>query len=240
MNLRFLRTRDFLLLLLLCVGAACTKSTPSSTAENAKEAWRNQIEAVRRGESTDIVMELPVDDEDLAQLEGLEQLEVLKLQQGKITDAGLKTLAKLPRLRQLVLRSSPITDEGAALLAGFPTLRIVNLPQSEIGDAGLEMLASLPELELLRLGAKKPLSASALESLTRARNLRFLHFIDVPLTDDALRPIGEIASLESLYIDGASLSDDALSELIRRRPKLHLHLDQKHHDSDPKGRNHAH
>jgi hypothetical protein len=68
--------------------------------------------------------------------------------------------------------------------------------------------------------------------------LKRLHLIDIPISDKGLAELTAIEQLESLYIDGGDFSDAALDELFRARPGLHVHLNQKHHDRDP--RNHEH
>ncbi len=236
--------------LLLVVAAICvsfafvgcgTSKSPTNVGATTEATWKEQIQAVASGKQDEIVIEASViSDDQLSELTQLSGLRVLKLQKGVISDQGLRSLATLPKLEQLVLRDSPLTDMGAELLASFPSLKIVNLPQTHIGDDGIKSLSRIPNLELLRLGSDKPISAGALASLRDAKNLRFVHLIGIALSDDALTPLGEIPALESLYIDGAEFSDAALSELLKRRPGLHLHLDQRHHDSDPKSANHAH
>jgi hypothetical protein len=69
-------------------------------------------------------------------------------------------------------------------------------------------------------------------------SLRFLHLIDVPITDDGLAQLEGMTHLESLYVDGAELSDQSLQHLFEALPNLHVHLDQQHHDRDP--HKHAH
>lgn len=220
----------------------CAKQSKAPAIANAEASWSEQVSAVSQGKSDEILIEAAkIDDAQIADLSNLEGLKVLKLHQGSITDRGILALKSLKNLEQIVLRECPISDDGAAALVDLPAMRIVNLPQSEIGDEGLESLAKIRNLELLRLGTPYALSVEALTSLTEAKSLRFIHFIDVPLTDESLAPLSEIETLESLYVDGATFSDEALASLLKKRPKLHLHLDQKHHDSDPKsGANHQH
>lgn len=232
----------FYSLAVLLLLAGCAEPTTSSPPIASFEpSWQDQIAEVANGKTDQIVVEsVVISDLQLDQLAPLQGLHILKLQKGAITDQGVKSLASLPRLEQLVLRDSALTDLGAATLAAFPALRIVNLPQSQIGDEGIKHLAKIPHLELLRLGSNQPLSTEGLRRLSTAKELRFLHFIGIPLTDESLEPLGEIETLESLYIDGGSFSDEAISNLLKKRPALHMHFDQRHHDSDPKANDHRH
>lgn len=236
------RVRLIGLLAVSTLVVGCDRQSAQSPASSPPAAtWNEQALAVSQGKQEQIVVEdAAITDRQLAELSQLDSLHILKVQQGVITDDGLKALATLPHLEQLVLRESPITNEGAKTLATFPALKILNLPQSQIDGSGLESLTEIPHLELLRIGTSRPIDADSLRKLKDAKHLRFLHFIGIPLSDDALTPLGEIETLESLYIDGASFSDEALSSLLKKRPGLHLHLDQKHHDSDPKSADHHH
>ena len=65
-----------------------------------------------------------------------------------------------------------------------------------------------------------------------------LHLIDVPITDAGLAELAKIERLQSLYIDGGRISDAAWDELFRQRPKLHVHINQEHHDRDPNRHRH--
>lgn len=220
----------------------CANQSKSPAIATPEASWSEQVSAVSQGKSDEILVEAAkIDDTQMADLSKLHGLKVLKLQQGAITDRGVLSIKSQKNLEHIVLRNCPISDDGAAALADLPSLRIVNIPQSEIGDEGIEALAKIPRLELLRLGTPYALSAQALTRLTQAKNLRFIHFIGIPLTDESLSALSQIETLESLYVDGATFSDEALANLLKKRPKLHLHLDQQHHDSDPKsGGNHQH
>lgn len=225
---------------LLSVGCQ-TKGPEQKSAPSSEVSLQEQIEAVASGKQDSIEIEATaIRDEQLNPISSLTTLRVLKLQRGAVSDAGLRSIGSLPKLEQIVLRDSPVTDEGAEILSGFAALRIVNLPQSHIGDEGIKKLSRIPNLELLRIGTDRAISADGLKSLCDAKNLRFVHLIGVALEDGALTPLGEIPALESLYIDGSQFSDEAISALLRRRPGLHLHLDQRHHDSDPQASKHSH
>ena len=45
--------------------------------------------------------------------------------------------------------------------------------------------------------------------------------------------------LESFYVDGGSTTDAGLSELLEALPGLHIHLDQRHLDNDPRAHDHS-
>jgi hypothetical protein len=70
---------------------------------------------------------VPIRDDDLAQLQRLTNLRVLRLRATLITDKGLKHLKGLSKLRDLSLMSTKVTDAGLEQLKAFPDL----LPKRE-------------------------------------------------------------------------------------------------------------
>ena len=67
----------------------------------------------------------------------------------------------------------------------------------------------------------------------KARALRTLHLIDVPLGDAGLDLLAGHEGLRTLYLDGAGISDAAWDRFFARRGDVHVHVDQAHHDRDP-------
>jgi WD40 repeat protein len=80
--------------------------------------------------------EVPLTDAGLAALEGMTDLQQLRLA-GKITDAGLVHLKGLPRLHNLWLDNLPITDAGLEHLKGLK-LGIVGLTNTKVTKEGEE------------------------------------------------------------------------------------------------------
>ena len=64
--------------------------------------------------------------------------------------------------------------------------------------------------------------------------LRWLHLMEVPLTDQGLEVFRSMTKLESLYLDGDRATDEGLSNLVLARPDLHFHQDQLHLPGDPR------
>lgn len=82
-----------------------------------------------------------VDDAALAELAGLWQLEILKLDGTKITDDGMRILLSMPRLKELHLRHTNLSDRAAATLAALPQLETVYLTGTKMTDASVDELA---------------------------------------------------------------------------------------------------
>ena len=73
----------------------------------------------------------------------------LNLVRTKITDAGLKEVAKLQHLNYLRLSDTKITDVGLKELAKLQKLERLYLLNTKITDAGLKDIAKLQQLEFL-------------------------------------------------------------------------------------------
>jgi hypothetical protein len=223
------------LLLLVC---GCQREPVVAPPGEASLA--EQIAAVRIGRETGIVVEqTPLSNEDLTSLDGLNNLTTLCVDhpESRITAAGIAKLRTLPKLEHLRIRSPGIGDEAIANLVELRRLKILNLPRAEFTNDGLARLQELPDLDFLRFSSPHVTDAG-IQAMLTFPSLQRLHLIDVPITDVGLAKLAEIDALQSLYIDGGSISDAAWDELFRRRPKLHVHINQQHHDRDP--HKHAH
>jgi hypothetical protein len=53
----------------------------------------------------------------------------------------------------------------------------------------------------------------------------------------ALEPL---QNLESLYLDGTRVTNAGIEKFLLAAPEVHLHIDQQHHDRDPRKDQHSH
>ncbi|HUE71963.1 MAG TPA: hypothetical protein VMP01_13840 [Pirellulaceae bacterium] len=207
-----------------------------SAVEVRELALADQVKAAKGGAGATIHVSLrPIKGPDIAELGQLKELQVLQLDHldNDIGDEDCQTLARLHELVHLRIRGGSIGDEGLAHLAALPKLKILNLPQSRVTDRGLRLLANAPRLSQLRLGSPQ-ITDDGLKSLGDFPALQQLHLIDAPITDEGLETIAALAKLESLYLDGSRVTDAGLDRLFRARPDLHVHINQQHHDRDPR------
>lgn len=227
--------RSALFLLVLFAGGCGDAPIEQSAAVPSEPALAEQIAAVRAGSETWILVEkTPLTDRDLASLRGLDRLAALCIDHpdSRITAEGIAALRDLPVLEHLRIRGGGIGDKGLAAIARLQQLRILNLPRGEFTREGLPRLKELPHLEMLRFSSPH-IGDPDMQTIAQLPSLTRLHLIDVPITDAGLVQLAEIDRLQSLYIDGGQISDAAWDELFRRRPKLHVHINQEHHDRDP-------
>ena len=197
-----------------------------------------QIAAVRAGDAHAIVAAVPLTDTEWESLRGLAGLRELVLEQGRADDGRAEILATLTGLERLVIRESPLTDTGFRRLAECGELRDLNVPQAACTSAGVRALAALPHLRSLRLGGPQLAGAEVCEAVASLPHLRSLHLIDVPIGDDGLAVLQRLPGLWNLYLDGAGVSDEAWEGYFQVCPRVHVHIDQAHHDRDPHGHLH--
>ena len=69
----------------------------------------------------------------------------------KVTDAGLKEVAKLTQLKGLYLEGTDITDAGLKEITKLKQLSFLALNQTQITDASLKDVAKLKQLKFINL-----------------------------------------------------------------------------------------
>jgi len=198
----------------------------------------DQIAAVRAGEAHTVVAAAPLTDAEWESLRGLVGLRELVLKQGRADDGRAEILATLTGLERLVLRESPLGDTGFVRLAECRAVRDLNVPQAACTATGVRALAPLAALRSIRLGGPHLTGPEVCEAVASLPQLRSLHLIDVPIGDDGLTVLERLPGLWNLYLDGAGVSDEAWEGYFQRCPRVHVHVDQAHHDRDPRGHLH--
>jgi hypothetical protein len=237
------RTSGLPALLLIFGGAACLLATGcgrASSPEQTEPSLEAQLAAVQAGETDEVHLTVrPVSNADCAKIATATSLRVLLIDQpdSRITAEGLKHLASLPNLEHLRLRGPGVDDAALAEIAKLTGLRFLNVPRASFSDAGIAHLAGHPRLELLRFGSPQVTDAG-LQALREMPALTQLHLIGLSLSDAALAELARIDQLQSLYVDDIAFSDAAWEALFAARPRLHVHINQQHHDRDP--RHHEH
>jgi hypothetical protein len=215
---------------------AASKAAVADAPQQPEAPLASQVEAVQRGISATIHVESQaLADEDLASLARLAGLQVLLLDNAgnSISDRGCERLRGMAHLIHLRIRGGSIGDDGLAHLARLPQLKILNLPHCRATDRGLAILAPMPRLSQLRLGSDR-ITDAGLKELHRFSALTQMHLIGAPITDAGLEEFARLDKLESLYVDDSRVTDEGLERLFRARPDLHVHINQQHHDRDPR------
>ena len=204
----------------------------------ASDLWQELCDEVKKDKSERLHASFEVDDPlILSNLAEMDWLETLILDQGVVTDESMQAIAALPNLEHLRLRLSPISDEGLNSLTRCDKLWLLNLPHADCTVEGVAALANLPRLRQLRLGCPN-LGNDVSRAIASITTLRIVHLIGVPVTDEGLKTLAAMPHLESLYLDDSAVTAAGWEWLFREHPHLHVHVNQRHLDRDPKA--HAH
>ena len=205
---------------------------------SASEMFAAECQLVREEQLKILhLIECEVNDDMLTDIAELDWIDTVIIDLGVVTDEGVESITKLPKLQHLRLRLSPITDEGLKTISQCQSLWYVNLPQADCSSAGVAHLQNLKSLRQLRLGSKR-LGNDVTEVIAKLNGLRGIHLIGVPVTDEGLETLAAMPYLESLYLDDSAVTEAGWNRLFRDHPDLHVHINERHHDRDPKGHKH--
>jgi hypothetical protein len=127
----------------------------------------------------------------------LEKVDDLSLILSKITDEGLKEVAKLKRLRSLRLIKTNITDAGLRQVAKLPELRRLWIDATKITDAGLKEVAKLQQLDDLGLSSTQVTDAG-LKELAKLKNLSEVNLKGTKVTKAGVAALQKV--LPNCYI----------------------------------------
>ena len=138
----------------------------------SRKDWQNVCAVIRDLGITTINSGNLIGDDDLEIISQLDQITSLNLDGSKrLTDKGLRYLARMPQLRELIL-GGQITDEGLEALGHLPELRVFQMFwQGNITDKGIANLRfcdQLEEVDLLGCNA----GDGAIAALAGKPNLR--------------------------------------------------------------------
>jgi hypothetical protein len=163
-----------------------------------------------------------LNDERLAQLSRLAELEYLQTNLAQITDEGVRPLARLKNLKNLKFFHPGPSFTGAGLihLATLPNLERLTVAGSlAFNDDGMAAVAKLTGLKELRTWHAGPTN-EGVKKLSQLKHLKSLHLgqrltYKQPAcpTDETIGILAEMKSLESLHLDEARLTFTALRQL---------------------------
>ncbi len=162
-------------------------------------------------------------DASLEVLGGTSTLQELLIPRTRITDKGLKHLARLPVLEELDLSETAVGDNGMASLSASRTLTNLALEQSEVSDAALEHLARMPALEQINLIDTR-ITGTGLASLSRAPRLNRLYLDRTLVSEVGLEHVAAMRSLELLSLTGTRVTDAGLAKLESAKQLRQLYV----------------
>ncbi len=180
-------------------------------------------------------------DQGMVNLQGLHELQDLRLDGTQVTDAGLLNLrgltknssiinlsrttsngcgagAESPRIDQTSVHQSHaatrVTDAGLVNLRGLTKLRYINLSATQVTDQGLIHLRGLTQLWSLALD-NTPIDGTGLDHLAGLPNLRSLRLNGTQITDEGLAHLARLTNLRYLYLHATPITDEEGSCISR-------------------------
>lgn len=124
-----------------------TRSTSDRAPAGAPTTCASSGGSPRRHLRSASFCDLPIDDEGLAELVAAASIERLVLQNTRLSNDGLRHLARLPALTDLRLKDNPQLDDACVRhLGALPRLTALQVHETSITAAGLVGLAPLAEL----------------------------------------------------------------------------------------------
>ena len=107
-----------------------------------------------------------------------------------------------------------LTDSHLARLAELAALRKLSIwGSAKITDKGLEHVSTLQGLEELTFSHSRSITPRGIARLSRLGNLKDLSMGYMPLKDDAMLPLSQIASLEYVTMRGLEITDEGIQSL---------------------------
>ena len=162
-----------------------------------------------------------VSDAELHDLEGLTQLEELRLGDTAVSDAGLEHLNGMTRLQSLGLNGTKVSDVGLEHLKGLTRLRRLNLDGTNVTDAGLRHVKGLTQLRCLYLN-RTQVSDVGLEHLKGLPQLQELFLSGTKVSDAGLEHLKGLTQLRGLFVWGTSVTDAGVEKLQQALPNCRI------------------
>lgn len=141
----------------------------------------------------------PADDEALAALSWSTTVREVEAPFSKLSNDGLKHLAKLRDLESLDLSGATIDGRALAHLKGLRSLRYLTLDGTGVTDEGLEHLRELPASNTCPWGGTR-------------------------VTDAGLAKLRDLPQLRSLLLGYTSVTPDGVAEFARSHPHIQVGL----------------
>jgi Leucine-rich repeat (LRR) protein len=167
-----------------------------------------------------IYFSFAVDDEGLAQLAALRNLQIRTLVLRDVTAAGMSRLPYLRRLETLVIEGASVGSHGLQYLAYLPNLRWLQLRDVQAAEGGWQALGELPQLQKLSL-AGSPIDDAGLKNLAGLKRLEKLSLRSGSVNDQNVVHLAGLTTLRELDLRDTLVTADALDKL-----KNLVHLEQ--------------
>ena len=153
-------------------------------------------------------------DKDLKNMANKYAVQVLKLNDSKVTDKGLEHFKGMNRLRHLYLANTKVSDKGMQYVKDLYDLSYLNLRQTRVTDDGIKQLGSLLNLEYLYL-TETAVTNKALVYIKNFAKMKILLLSGTKIDDQGLKYIQELRNLKELRLADTKITDEGLKHLFQ-------------------------
>ena len=173
-------------------------------------------------------------DADFRQLTGLRHLKMLSLSNG-LNDQRLAQLADLAELEYLQTNLAQITDDGVKPLARLKSLKNLKFfhPGKSFTGAGLVHLRSMPNLERLTVAGSLSFNDDGMAAVAQLTGLKEFRTWHAGPTNEGVKKLKELKNLKSLYLgqrltykQPACPTDETIGVLSEMKSLESLQLDE--------------
>ncbi|MCY2987709.1 MAG: hypothetical protein NTY19_07585 [Planctomycetota bacterium] len=162
-----------------------------------------------------------VSDADLAQFQGLTQVEFLYLGCPQITDDGVANLKPLTNLQDLILQWSQVSDAGLENLRGLSRLQYLALGNTHVSDTGLVNIQGLTELQELDVKCTQ-VTGTGLAHLRGLTQLRWLYLANTQVNDAGLEHLRGLTQLRQLFLGSTQVTNAGIADLQKALPNCKI------------------
>ena len=151
----------------------------------------------------------------------------------KVTDAGVRALARSETLRAVRLGQMKISEEALRVLIHSPRLEDLSLDWCEgVTDSLLKEVAGLNDLRSLNLFGCEKISSGGVQHLAVLRRLQTLSVGLTKVGDEGMKAVARMESLETLQLYFTPITDAGVAELGRLQRLRHIDLSRCNAISD--------
>ncbi len=166
----------------------------------------------------DYKLNTAINDEWLAQLQGLTDIHRLDIANVAIKGPGLKYVGSLTGLESINLTLTPVTDEYLEPLGNLTELKVLGLASAECNGVGCKYLHKLTKLENLNFH-HTPVNDEGLKEICQMTSLERLEIVHTFFTDAGAMNLANLKNLQRLQL-GSRKASGASVGYLRGLPKL--------------------
>jgi hypothetical protein len=167
------------------------------------------------------LVDAPVTDDWLAQVDKLPSPDALSLRRTNVTGQGIARLRRLSQLEQLVIPAmANVTDETLRAIGKASNMEYLVLTDcGSITDQGLQHLSQMTELKTLMLGGTN-VTDEGLAHLAHLKELYWLSLSGTKVSDAGLHHLEGLTKLQHLVLWDTQVTPEAAKRLQSQLPSL--------------------